>query len=157
MSDSQGMSIVVRVVTRWLLGLILIFGLAVALYGHLTPGGGFAGGTIVACGFVLAILAFGGSRGPGAFFTRWASALDAIGALAFLALAILGFTAGAFLQQWAARGDAFTLGSAPSIVLLNLAILLKVGAGLFAGFSAIALFEQTADPDTADSEKGADA
>ncbi|MDJ0521776.1 MAG: MnhB domain-containing protein [Planctomycetota bacterium] len=152
MSDQQGMSLIVRVVTRWLFGLILVFGLAVALFGHLTPGGGFAGGTIVACAFVLAILAFGGARGPGATFARWASSLDATGALAFLALAILGYTAGAFLHQWAGKGEAFTLGSTPSIVLLNLAILLKVGAGLFAGFIAVALFEQTAE-----SGKGADA
>jgi multicomponent Na+:H+ antiporter subunit B len=152
MSEPEGMSLIVRVVTRWLFGLILVFGLAVALFGHLTPGGGFAGGTIVACAFVLAVLAFGGARGPGAVFARWASALDATGALAFLALAILGYTAGAFLHQWTGRGAAFTLGSTPSIVLLNLAILLKVGAGLFAGFLAIALFEQAADP-----EKGADA
>ncbi|MDJ0975312.1 MAG: MnhB domain-containing protein [Planctomycetota bacterium] len=152
MSDPQGMSIVVRVVTRWLFGLILIFGLAVALFGHVTPGGGFAGGTIVACAFVLAILAFGGSRGPGAAFARWASSLDATGALSFLVLAILGYTAGSFLHQWAARGELFTLGSTPSIVLLNLAILLKVGAGLFAGFIAVAVFEGAAG-----SEKGADA
>lgn len=152
MSSPAGMSLIVRMVTRWLFGLILIYGLAIALFGHLTPGGGFAGGTIVAAAFVLAILAFGGARGPGAGFSRWASTLDATAALAFLVLALLGYLAGTFLQQWVGRGDLFTLASSPSIVLLNLAILLKVGAGLFAGFVAVALFENASDP-----EKGADA
>ena len=145
MSDTQGMSIIVRVVTRWLFGLTLMFGMAVALFGHITPGGGFAGGTIVACAFVLAILAFGGQRGPGAVFGRWASSLDAVGALTFLVLAVLGYTAGSLLHQWTGRGALFTLGSAPSLVLLNLAILLKVGAGLFAGFMALALFDQATE------------
>ena len=152
MSDNTGMSLIVRVVARWLFGLILMFGFAVALFGHLTPGGGFAGGTIVAAAFVLAVLAFGGARGPGAAFARWASTLDAMGALAFLALALLGYTGGTFLHQWAGKGQLFTLGSAPSIVLLNLAILLKVGAGLFAGFMAVALFEHATK-----AEPGADA
>lgn len=144
MSDHDGMSQIVRVVTRWLLALILIFGLAVALFGHLTPGGGFAGGAVIACAFVLATLAFGTRRGPAAVFGRAASTLDASGALAFLVLALLGYVGGAFLHQWAGRGELFTLGSTPSLVLLNMAILLKVGAGLFAGFLAIALFERTA-------------
>jgi multisubunit Na+/H+ antiporter MnhB subunit len=148
MSDDQGMSPIVRVVTRWLLGFVLIFGLAVAAFGHLTPGGGFAGGVIVACGFVLATLAFGARRGPAAWLGRLASTLDATGALAFLALALLGFLAGHFLAQWTGRSpELFRLGSAPSIVLLNLAILLKVGAGVFAGFVAIVMFGRaTEDP-----------
>ncbi len=145
-----GMSPIVRIVTRWLFPMVLVFGLAVALYGHLTPGGGFAGGVIIACAFVLATLAFGARHGPAAIFARVASVVDATGALAFLALALLGYTAGSFLTQWAGRGDAFTLGSTPSIVLLNVAILFKVGAGLFAGFLAIAMFERGAD-----AEKGA--
>ena len=144
-TERPGMSPIVRIVTRWLFAMILMFGLAVALFGHLTPGGGFAGGVVIACAFVLATLAFGGHRGPAAVFGRMASLVDAWGALAFLALALLGYVSGAFLQQWLGKGDPFTLGSTPSIVLLNLAILLKVGAGLFSGFLALALFEQQVD------------
>jgi multicomponent Na+:H+ antiporter subunit B len=139
MHESGGMSTIVRVVTRWLFGLILVYGVAVAVFGHLSPGGGFAGGVVVACAFVLATLAFG-SRGPAGAIGRVASSLDAVGALSFLALAMLGYLAGHFFQQWIARGDLFTLQSTPFIVLCNLAILLKVGAGLFAGFIAIAVF-----------------
>ena len=71
---------------------------------------------------------------------RIASSLDAVGALSFLGLAMLGYLVGHFFQQWIARGSLFSLGSTPFIVLCNLAILLKVGAGLFAGFIAIAVF-----------------
>ena len=141
MDDQGGMSTIVKVVTRWLFGLIVVFGLAVALFGHVTPGGGFAGGVILACGFVLATLAFGAKQGPAAWLKRAASSLDATGALAFLVVGLLGFTAGHFLQRWIALGEPFTLGSTWFVVLLNVAILLKVGTGLFAGFRAIAMFE----------------
>jgi multicomponent Na+:H+ antiporter subunit B len=140
MSEPQGMSPIVQVVTQWLLGLIVVFGLSVALFGHLTPGGGFAGGVVVACGFVLATLAFGARTGPAAWMKRHASTLDASGAWAFILIALLGYVTGHFIQRWLALGELFTLGSTSFVVLLNVAILLKVGAGLFAAFAAIAAF-----------------
>lgn len=141
MADSPGMSPIVQVVARWLFGLVLVFGLAVALFGHVSPGGGFAGGVVVACGFVLATLAFGAKRGPAAWLARTASSLDATGALVFLGVAFAGYASGSFLASWVhQRPDLFELGSSTFIVVLNVAILLKVGAGLFAGFVAIAVF-----------------
>ena len=105
MADAQGgMSTIVQVVTRWVLLLTLVFGLGVAFFGHLTPGGGFAGGVVIACGAVMATLAFGSRTGPVAVVRRAASSLDAIGALAFLTLGVLGFTAGHFLQRWIELG-----------------------------------------------------
>ena len=144
-SDRDGLSVIVQVVTRWLLVLIVVYGFGVAFFGHLTPGGGFAGGGVIACGFVLATLAFGGRTGPAAAFHRWVASLDAVGALIYLGMAALGWTAGHFMQAWTPRGADFTLASAPFLVVLNLAILLKVGAGLFAGFMALVAFDRATD------------
>jgi multicomponent Na+:H+ antiporter subunit B len=141
MREHAGMSPIVQVVAQWLFGLIIVFGLAVAFFGHLTPGGGFAGGVVIACGFVLAALAFGARAGPAAWMKRHASTLDASGAWFFVLIAIAGYSVGHFFQRWLVLGEPFTLGSAVFIVLQNLAILLKVGAGLFAGFAAIAAFD----------------
>lgn len=141
-SDRGGLSVIVRVVTRWILVVVAAYGLGVAFFGHLTPGGGFAGGVVIACGFVLATLAFGGRAGPAAAFHRWVASLEAAGALAYLGMAALGWTAGHFMQAWTPRGADFTLASAPFLVVLNVAILLKVGAGLFAGFMALVLFDR---------------
>ena len=144
-SDRDGRSVIVQVVTRWILVLIVVYGFGVAFFGHLTPGGGFAGGVVIACGFVLATLAFGGRAGPAAVFHRWVASLDSVGALIYLGMAALGWTAGHFMQAWTPRGADFTLASAPFLVVLNLAILLKVGAGLFAGFMALVLFDRGVD------------
>ena len=140
MADQGGMSVIVRVVTRWLFGLILAFGLAVALFGHLNPGGGFPGGVVLACGMVLLVLAFGRDLGLAAVLGRLSSSFDAVGALGFLGMAVFGYLAGHFLQRWIAQGAPFTLASTPFIVLMNLAILVKVAAGIFAGFLALVAF-----------------
>ena len=82
-----GMGEIVRTVARWLKGLILAYGIYIVLYGHVTPGGGFAGGVVIACGFILLTLAGGQELGLSFFSKRAASSLDSAGVLLFLALA----------------------------------------------------------------------
>ena len=55
----QGMSVIVRMVTRLTAWVIFLYGIHIVLNGHLTPGGGFAGGVIIALAFVHSVLAFG--------------------------------------------------------------------------------------------------
>lgn len=126
----EGMSVIVKTVTRWVMGFVLVYGLATVLYGHLTPGGGFAGGVIIACGFVLWVLAYGG-RGRHGTAHKVASTLDVVGLAAFLALALAGLTGGVFFLNFLGRGKAFALASGGVIPLMNLAIALKVGASVF--------------------------
>jgi multicomponent Na+:H+ antiporter subunit B len=79
-----GMGMIVRTVTRWLKGPILLFGIYIVMYGHITPGGGFGGGVIIACAFILIMLALGGQSGLGVFSKAAASRLDSVGLLIFL-------------------------------------------------------------------------
>ncbi|RLE12077.1 hypothetical protein DRI96_05140, partial [Candidatus Aerophobetes bacterium] len=46
-------------VSRKLVPYILIFGLYLISYGHLSPGGGFQGGVVLASGIILLALARG--------------------------------------------------------------------------------------------------
>ena len=57
--NTHGMTLIVKTVTRLTLGFILLYGIYIALTGHISPGGGFAGGVIVALSFVHIMLAFG--------------------------------------------------------------------------------------------------
>lgn len=52
------MSKIVRFSADVLFGAILIFGFYIILHGHLTPGGGFQGGAVVATGAALVIVAY---------------------------------------------------------------------------------------------------
>ena len=55
----QGMTVIVKTVTRWIKGFIILYGIYITLTGHLTPGGGFAGGVIIALAFLNVLLAYG--------------------------------------------------------------------------------------------------
>lgn len=46
-------SLILKEVNRFTVIIIYLFGLYVILHGHLSPGGGFAGGTIISAGMVL--------------------------------------------------------------------------------------------------------
>lgn len=77
------MSLIVKVVTDWVGGFILVFGVYIVAYGHLTPGGGFAGGVIIACVFILITLAEGQRRGLKTAPKSIVGCLDSFGALFF--------------------------------------------------------------------------
>lgn len=51
--------IVLRVVAKFVLPFILLFGLYVQMHGEITPGGGFQAGVVVAAGFILHGLIYG--------------------------------------------------------------------------------------------------
>jgi multicomponent Na+:H+ antiporter subunit B len=139
---TEGMTLIVRNTARLITGFIAIYGLYVAITGHLSPGGGFPGGVIVAAAAVLVVLAFGRS-----FFDRLAGerqlhGWEGVGAAAFLAVALLGFTAGAFFTNFIPIGATGRLASGGTIALSNLAIFIKVGAGLTGAFIALAAFRR---------------
>lgn len=58
-SSSKGMTLIVKTVTRLTLAFILIYGIYIGATGHVSPGGGFTGGVILALAFVHIMLAFG--------------------------------------------------------------------------------------------------
>jgi multicomponent Na+:H+ antiporter subunit B len=142
-NHESGMSLIVKTITRLTIGLILLFGIYIVLHGHLSPGGGFAGGVIVALAFVHLMLAFGKDALAAKISKNMASNLESIGALMFLSIALLGFLGGSFFLNILGKGKAFNLFSAGMIPLSNIAISLKVGVGLLAIFLALVILEGT--------------
>jgi multisubunit Na+/H+ antiporter MnhB subunit len=141
-NPKTGMSLIVKTITRLTIGLILIFGIYIVLHGHLSPGGGFAGGVIIALAFVHLMLAFGKEMALSKITKNIASNLESIGALMFLSIALLGFLGGSFFLNVIGKGKPFNLFSAGTIPLSNIAISLKVGVGLFAIFLALIILEE---------------
>ena len=135
----KGMSIIVKTISSWLKVLIFVFGIYIILFGHLTPGGGFAGGVILAGSYVLLMLAFGKEFVEENLSLKLASKFDCVGALLFIAIAFVGLFYGAanffynfiYQEAQATKDTTFDLVSAGSIPLSNIAIGLKVGASLF--------------------------
>ena len=56
---TPGMSVIVKTVTRLTAWLIMLYGINIVLHGHVSPGGGFAGGVIIALSFIHLVLAYG--------------------------------------------------------------------------------------------------
>ncbi|MBE7560426.1 cation:proton antiporter [bacterium] len=135
-----GLSPIVKTVARWMAGFILVFGLSVVLYGHLTPGGGFAGGVVLSAAFILVVLSHGRREVLQILSERAPTIYDGLAALAFLLLAVLGYAAGGFFLNFLPKGQPFQLWSGGIIPLCNLAIGVKVGACLFGVFAALAVF-----------------
>jgi len=137
------MSLIVKTVTRLASSFIMVYGIYVVLYGHVSPGGGFAGGAILAAGLILLLLAFGRTQTEAIISHGSVMKWDSGGALAFLAIAMLGYLAGSFFLNFLSNGEPYRLASAGTIPLSNAAIGVKVGAGLFGVFLALAMFRST--------------
>ena len=144
----KGMTIIVKTISSWVKVLIFLFGIYIILFGHLTPGGGFAGGVILASSYVLLMLAFGREFAEENLSLPVASKLDCVGALLFAAVALCGLIYGAagffwnFIHQKYLVGTdyEFNLISAGTIPLSNIAIGLKVGASLFLVVLVLSMF-----------------
>ena len=144
----KGMTIIVKNIARWVKMLIFLFGIYIIIFGHLTPGGGFAGGVILASSYVLLMLARGRESMEENLPLSVASRIDCVGALMFIAVALFGLFYGAasffynFIHQeyLADKQTALNLVSAGTIPLSNIAIGLKVGASLFLVFLVLSSF-----------------
>ena len=133
----KGMTIIVKNISSLVKVLIFLFGIYIILFGHLTPGGGFAGGVIVASSYVLIMLAYGREFAEENLSLPITSRLDCVGALLFAAVALFGLFYGAasffwnFIHQKEWWGEPLKLLSAGTIPLSNIFIGIKVGASLF--------------------------
>ena len=124
-----------EVVTAILGPIVLLFGFYVMIYGHLSPGGGFQGGVVVASGIVFLGL---GNRMESSTKLTQAVVLGRIEAVAFLLL-VLASVSGILLGDGFFGNPLAGLTRVPAgfIIILNAIIGLKVGAGI--GFMCIAI------------------
>ncbi len=109
-----------------LVPLILLLGVYVIANGHLTPGGGFQGGAILASAILLMLL-----TDPARHFShRLIAALESLSGLVFVGMGVLGIVlAGGFLDNrilpLGTLGELFSAGAIPIIYAF---VGLKVGA-----------------------------
>ena len=88
----------------------------------------------------LVVLAFGRDFSAGLFTEGDCHVWDAAGAAGFVVVALCGYFVGTFFTNFLPPGQAGEHWSAGMIPLANLAILVKVGAGLAGAFVALAAY-----------------
>ena len=115
--------------------LLLVVGLYIILHGHLSPGGGFQGGVILAAAFFIPVLAR-----PRATLNHTALAVvEGLAGASFIAIGLVALSGdGEFLEPLLGKGTLGELFSAGTLPLLYLAVGLKVGAELAGLLSTIA-------------------
>ncbi len=135
------MSKIVRTQANILYPLILIFGFYIVAHGHLTPGGGFQGGAVIATGVALVAISFGYGK-----IKKWIkktnlTAAEAVGLLSFIIAAFTGIGT-SFFCNWLANsglifGDTVPYGPNPGYLntagllpIMNLAVGIEVLGGL---------------------------
>jgi multicomponent Na+:H+ antiporter subunit B len=141
----SGMSLIVKRITKITVSLIFLFGVYILLHGHITPGGGFAGGVIIALSFIHLVLAFGKEAALKKLNESAISIIESLGGLMFLGVGLLGLLGGYFFLNVVAHGKPFDLLSSGIILLCNIAIFIKVGAGLFSIFIALSVLRIPVD------------
>jgi len=122
---------VTRLAGYLLLPVTLIVGFSVIAHGHLTPGGGFQGGVVLATGLHL-LYVTGSYRALGRLRPLdLYDAGDAVGAALFAALGLAGIAvAGEFLANVVHQGTFGELVSAGTVPLLSIAVGVEVSCGM---------------------------
>ncbi len=149
------LSVVVRTVCDAFAWFLVVFGAYVIIHGHLTPGGGFQGGAVVATFLALLLVAHGGKRVLGWVRKKLFEGLEATGLLVFISAGFLGISTTFLYNYLAGRGGLFgstvpvgandgILNSSGTIALMNIAVGFEVVGGLsiillamFAGIRAL--------------------
>ncbi|MGD2053303.1 MAG: MnhB domain-containing protein [Gammaproteobacteria bacterium] len=121
---------IVETATELLLPMVILFGIYVFLNGHLSPGGGFQGGAIIASGTMFLLLAL-----PESHISRLMIAIiESMSGFSYVVVGVLGvILAGGFLDnRIMGLGDYGALFSAGAIPLIYVFVGLKVGFELSA-------------------------
>ncbi len=146
---ADGMTLIVKTVSRLLAGLIIVFGMYIVFHGHLSPGGGFGGGVVIALGLLSLVLAFGRRKAMDSIRPRALPVIEMSSLMVYMAVGLAGLAmSGAFLRNVLPLGRLYDLASAGIIPVLNIVIGVKVGLSLFLVVLALA----AVDPDGGDDE-----
>ena len=140
----SGMTSIIRTVTRIVVGVIFIYGIYIITHGHLTPGGGFAGGALIAGAMILLVLSYGTDSLHLKSKEAGSSLMESLSILAFLVLAIGGLLLGVrvFFNNYLPKGNAGDLWSGGVIPLYNIAVGMEVAAALFTIFLALVIYKE---------------
>ncbi len=140
----EGMSTIVKKITQLVAGLIFMYGIYIILHGHLSPGGGFAGGAIIAGSFILLILAYGSSALNLKKEVAGSSNTESLAILMFAIMAIMALLFGAkvFFFNFLPKGTPGQLLSAGVIPLYNIFIGIEVAGAILTIFLGLVIFKE---------------
>ncbi|MBN2778937.1 MAG: Na(+)/H(+) antiporter subunit B [Bacteroidales bacterium] len=118
---------IVQISAKILFPLIVLLGAYVFIHGHLTPGGGFQGGVIIATGYLLLLVTYRKFSVSHSSLT-W---IEAIAGVTFAGIGVLGLILGKdFLENFLPVGTINNLFSGGIIGIIYVAVGFKVASEL---------------------------
>jgi multicomponent Na+:H+ antiporter subunit B len=112
------MDVIVRTTAKGLFPFVLLLGIYIILHGHLTPGGSFPGGTIIAAGAALIVIAFGMKRLEKPISERRIHLIKGLAGVILVSVIVFeSFVRGYLLPT----GKAFEIWGAQQVLFLNIA------------------------------------
>ncbi len=137
----MGSSKIIRTMAQKLFPFIMLFGFYLISHGHLSPGGGFQGGVVLGTAIILLALSHNIEQTEKKFKSRWLNMLEKLGILTLIFLGFLGILLGySFLSNFLPLGKSGQIASGGLMLLFNIAIGIKVAAGISAIFYALVRF-----------------
>jgi multicomponent Na+:H+ antiporter subunit B len=135
--------IIVKNITRIIIPFAQAYGIFVILNGHISPGGGFAGGAIIGTSLILYTLVFGREKGSKKFTHKMSEIAESGGIIVFVLIGLIGlFIAGSFLTNIEAG---FPEGLIGDIISGGMIPLLMIGIGIKVASTMITLFNLLID------------
>jgi multisubunit Na+/H+ antiporter MnhB subunit len=140
----KGMTLIVKKTVRLIAGMIFMYGIYVIVHGHLTPGGGFAGGVIVAGSLILITLAFGDDFLRLIKKEAGTTIVESIATLMVICIALAGLFLGShyFFNNFLPKGTVGQLLSAGVLPLYNIFIGTEVASSIFIIFLSLIIFKE---------------
>ena len=140
----NGMTIIVKKVTQLICGLVFMYGLYIISHGHLTPGGGFAGGAIIAGAFILLILAYGSEVVNLKKEETQTAMTESLALIVIMLLAVAGLLFGThvFFNNYLPEGKIGDLLSAGVIPVYNIFVGVEVAAALLTIFLGLLIYKE---------------
>lgn len=129
---------ILREITALVVPFIQIYGLYIVTHGHLSPGGGFAGGTVLGVSMILYTLVYGLDQSLKKVSHHVSSAMESFGAMWYAAIGLVGVLRGAnFLMN---RGAGVPLGQPGQLFSSGLVAIITLGVGLKVASTVLSLF-----------------
>jgi len=117
---------ILQIAAKVITPLIILFGIYIIVHGHLSPGGGFQGGVIIASGFLLRFLAYGDGFNLN---HKIVSLFESLSGAGFVLAGILSFLlVDKFLGNFLPLGNIGALFSAGVIPIIYIFVGLKVAS-----------------------------
>jgi multisubunit Na+/H+ antiporter MnhB subunit len=140
----KGMTIIVKKTTQLIAGMIFLYGIYVIAHGHLTPGGGFAGGVIIAGAFILVILTFGSDFLKLVKDEMGTTIVESLATIIVILIGCAGFLFGTriFFNNYLPKGIVGDLISAGVLPLYNIFVGVEVAASIFIIFLSLIIFKE---------------